>query len=159
MEQKNIEKFMREAIRLSREGSEAGKGGPFGAVIVQDNQIIGKGANQVLLTNDPTAHAEVVAIRDACASLETFHLDNCILFTSCEPCPMCLGAIYWARISKIYYANSRKDAANIGFNDDFIYCELDLPLNKRNIPIEPLLREEALKVFQNWPNIRNKKLF
>jgi tRNA(Arg) A34 adenosine deaminase TadA len=159
MEQQAIENFMREAIRLSREGSQAGKGGPFGAVIVKDNQIIGKGSNHVLLTNDPTAHAEVVAIRDACANLQTFHLDDCVLFTSCEPCPMCLGAIYWARISKIYYANNRKDAANIGFNDDFIYQELDLPIDKRHIPMELLLREEAQAVFKNWENIKNKKLY
>jgi tRNA(Arg) A34 adenosine deaminase TadA len=159
MEKTDIEKFMREAIRLSREGSVAGKGGPFGAVIVKDNHIVGKGSNQVLLTNDPTAHAEVVAIRDACASLHTFHLEECVLFTSCEPCPMCLGAIYWARIQKIYYANTRKDAADIGFNDDFIYCELDLPIDKRHIPMEPLLRQEAQDVFQHWESIRNKKLY
>ena len=135
------------------------KGGPIGAVIVNNDQIVGKGSNHVLLTNDPTAHAEVVAIRDACASLQTFHLDNCVLFTSCEPCPMCLGAIYWARIRKIYYANNRKDAANIGFNDDFIYRELDLPIENRHIPMEPLLRNEALQVFQDWANINNKKLY
>ncbi len=159
MQQADIHTFMQEAIRLSREGSEKGNGGPFGAVIVKDGQIVGKGCNQVLLTNDPTAHAEVVAIRDACGKLQTFHLDDCVLFTSCEPCPMCLGAIYWARIHKIYYANTRKDAANIGFNDDFIYCELDLPIEQRHIPMEPLLREEALKVFQNWENIKNKRLY
>lgn len=158
MTEEAIQKFMREAIRLSSEGSGAGKGGPFGAVIVKGNEIVGKGANQVLLTNDPTAHAEVVAIREACANLQTFHLDDCVLFTSCEPCPMCLGAIYWARIRKIYYANNRKDAASIGFNDDFIYCELDLPVDKRHIPMESLLREEALQVFQDWENIKSKKL-
>jgi guanine deaminase len=159
MTKEEIQQFMREAIRLSREGSETGKGGPFGAVLVKDKQIVGKGSNQVLLTNDPTAHAEVVAIRDACASLQAFHLEDCVLFTSCEPCPMCLGAIYWARIRKIYYANNRKDAANIGFSDDFIYQEIDLPVEKRHIPMEPLLREEALQVFQHWENIKNKKLY
>jgi tRNA(Arg) A34 adenosine deaminase TadA len=159
MTKEEIEKFMREAIRLSREGAESGKGGPFGAVIVKDTLVVGKGSNQVLLTNDPTAHAEVVAIRNACATLQTFHLEDCILFTSCEPCPMCLGAIYWARIRKIYYANTRKDAANIGFNDDFIYCELELPIEERHIPMEPLLRQEALQVFQDWEVIKNKKLY
>ncbi|MDO1447955.1 nucleoside deaminase [Rhodocytophaga aerolata] len=159
MTKEEIEKYMREAIRLSREGAESGKGGPFGAVIVKDTQVVGKGSNQVLLTNDPTAHAEVVAIRNACATLQTFHLEECILFTSCEPCPMCLGAIYWARIRKIYYANTRKDAATIGFNDDFIYCELDLPIEERHIPMEPLLRQEALQVFQDWEITKNKKLY
>lgn len=159
MTKEEIEKYMREAIRLSREGAESGKGGPFGAVIVKDTQVVGKGSNQVLLTNDPTAHAEVVAIRNACATLQTFHLEDCILFTSCEPCPMCLGAIYWARIRKIYYANTRKDAATIGFNDDFIYCELDLPIEERHIPMEPLLRQEALQVFQDWEITKNKKLY
>ena len=159
MESADIHKFMQEAIRLSKEGSEKGNGGPFGAVIVKGDQIVGKGSNQVLLTNDPTAHAEVVAIREACKKLQTFHLDDCILFTSCEPCPMCLGAIYWAKINKIYYANTRKDAANIGFNDDFIYRELDLPLEKRHIPVVSLLREEALKVFKDWENTKNKRLY
>ncbi|QHT68362.1 nucleoside deaminase [Rhodocytophaga rosea] len=142
--------FMREAIELSRKGSQSGKGGPFGAVIVKDNQIVGRGYNQVTSAYDPTAHAEIVAIRDACQNLNTFHLEDCILFTSCEPCPMCLGAIYWAQIKHIYYANTRKDAAAIGFNDDFIYQEFNVPIENRKIPTEPFLREEANLVFQHW---------
>ena len=118
---------MREAIRLSKEGMESGHGGPFGAVVVKDGEIIASGFNRVLSSNDPTAHAEVTAIREACQRLKHFQLDDCILYTSCEPCPMCLGAIYWARPKAVYYANTRKDAAEIGFDDDFIYRELELP--------------------------------
>jgi guanine deaminase len=148
--------FMREAIELSRKGSESGKGGPFGAVIVKDNQIVGRGYNQVTSTHDPTAHAEVMAIRNACQNLNTFHLPDCTIFTSCEPCPMCLGAIYWAKIKHIYYANTRKDAAAIGFNDDFIYQEFNVPIENRKIPTEPFLREEANIVFQHWHNKDDK---
>lgn len=156
MTPEQIYTFMRKAIALSLQGSQSGKGGPFGAVIVKDNQIIGQGFNQVTSSHDPTAHAEIVAIRDACRKLHTFHLEDCTLFTSCEPCPMCLGAIYWAQIRHIYYANSRKDAADIGFNDDFIYREFDVPLQNRQIPAEQLLREEAKVVFDKWRDSEDK---
>lgn len=150
---------MQMAIELSRNGMEQGKGGPFGCVIVKDGNVIGKGSNSVLLTNDPTAHAEMVAIRDACSHLGHFQLDGCELYTSCEPCPMCLGAIYWARPSKVFYANSKEDAAEIGFDDDFIYKELELPKEKRKIPFEQISQFEANKVFQNWLTIENKNLY
>ena len=140
--------FMQEAIRLARLGMENNEGGPFGAVVVKDGEIIGRGYNQVSSSNDPTAHAEVVAIRDACKNLGHFQLDDCVIYTSCEPCPMCLGAIYWARPARIVYACHRKDAAAVNFDDDFIYQEINVPLNERRIPIDQLLREEGLKVFQ-----------
>ena len=144
---KEKEGFMREAIRLSIENMRAGNGGPFGAVVVKDGKIIARGFNQVTSSNDPTAHAEVVAIREACKVLNSFQLDDCEIYTSCEPCPMCLGAIYWARPSKMYYANTKKDAANIGFDDQFIYEELDLPLDKRQLSAEQLLQDEAIVAF------------
>lgn len=144
------EDFMREAIRLSLDNMRSGKGGPFGAVIVKDGKIIARGFNQVTSTNDPTAHAEVVAIREACKVLGSFQLDGCEIYTSCEPCPMCLGAIYWARPEKMYYANTKVDAANIGFDDQFIYEEIDLNLNDRKLPCEQLLNDEALVVFKEW---------
>src|SRR3954468_6759645 len=125
--------FMREAIRLSIDMMRCGEGGPFGAVVVRGEKVVGRGCNQVTSTNDPTAHAEIVAIRDACKRLKTFQLDDCELYTSCEPCPMCLSAIYWARLKKIYFANTRQDAAEIGFDDDFIYQEIPLALEKRKI--------------------------
>lgn len=148
LDQKN--KFMRRAIELSKKNVESGNGGPFGAVVVQNNKIVGEGWNKVTSNNDPTAHAEVEAIRQACRALNTFSLENCEIYTSCEPCPMCLSAVYWARISKIYYANTKLDAANIKFDDDFIYQEIPKPLNQRKIPMECLLRDEALTVFQTW---------
>jgi tRNA(Arg) A34 adenosine deaminase TadA len=141
---------MREAISLSQEGMKQGQGGPFGAIVVKDNKIIGKGFNRVLGSNDPTAHAEVEAIRDACKNLGSFQLEGCVIYTSCEPCPMCMGAIYWARPAAVYYANNRQDAADIGFDDDFIYQELAMPLNMRKLPIKELLREEALQAFRAW---------
>ena len=141
---------MREAIHLSRRKMQAGQGGPFGAVVVRDGKIIARGWNQVTSANDPTAHAEVMAIRTACAKLKTFQLDDCELYTSCEPCPMCLSAIYWARLKKVYYANTRKDAAKIDFDDDLIYREVAMPVNKRIIPMKQLLRAEAVKVFAEW---------
>lgn len=144
------EDFMREAIRLSLVNMRSGKGGPFGAVIVKDGEIIARGFNQVTSTNDPTAHAEVVAIREACKVLGSFQLDGCEIYTSCEPCPMCLGAIYWARPEKMYYANTKVDAANIGFDDQFIYEEIDLNLNDRKLPCEQILNDEALVVFKEW---------
>lgn len=142
--------FMQEAIRLSVTNVEEGKGGPFGAVVVKDGKIIAFGTNQVTANNDPTAHAEVVAIRNACTALNTFQLDGCEIYTSCEPCPMCLGAIYWARPDKLYYANSKEDAANIKFDDQFIYEEIAKPVEERKLFTKQILRDEALVAFQKW---------
>ena len=147
--------FMREAIRLASE-SVAHDGGPFGAVIVKDGKIVAASANRVTIDNDPTAHAEVSAIRLACRKLRTFHLSDCVIYCSCEPCPMCLGAIYWAHIGRIFYANTRADAASIGFDDNFIYKELDKEMSARSIPILPLLREEALETFRLWTEKEDK---
>lgn len=147
---------MRRAIELSLRNMQTGVGGPFGAVVVKDNQIIGEGWNQVTSTNDPTAHAEVTAIRDACKKLNTFDLSGCEIYTSCEPCPMCLSSIYWARLKKIYFANTKDDAAKIQFDDDFIYNEIALDPSKRSIPREPMLRDEALKVFEIWDSKTDK---
>src|ERR1700760_3090989 len=141
---------MRRAIALSLEMMRSERGGPFGAVIVKDGSIVAEGFNQVTSTNDPTAHAEVVAVRRACQALGTFDLTGCEIYTSCEPCPMCLSAIYWARLSRIYYANDREDAAKIGFRDDFLYHEIPLPLEQRAIPIQPLLRAEGWAAFAEW---------
>lgn len=141
---------MREAIRLSEQGVRRGRGGPFGCVIVRGGRIVGRGGNRVTSGNDPTAHAEVVAIRRACRALKTFKLDDCELYTSCEPCPMCLGAIYWARIPRVYFGNTRGDAAAIGFDDDFIYREIPLPAGKRAVEMKPLLGREAQKAFAEW---------
>lgn len=143
-------KFMAEAIRLSRVKMQSGQGGPFGAVVVRRGKIIARGWNRVTSTNDPTAHAEVMAIREACRKLKTFQLDDCELYTSCEPCPMCLSAIYWARLERVFYGNTRQDAAKIDFDDDLIYREVARPVSKRLIPMKPLLRTDALKVFQAW---------
>ncbi|MGV3696618.1 nucleoside deaminase [Flavobacterium sp.] len=142
--------FMQEAIRLSIENVKSGKGGPFGAVIVKDGKIIAHGANSVTTNNDPTAHAEVMAIRKACEVLGTFQLDGCEIYTSCEPCPMCLGAIYWARPDKMYYANTKKDAAEINFDDNFIYEELALPYENRKLQTIQIMRDEALEAFKLW---------
>ncbi len=150
------EKFMREAIRLSIENVNYGNGGPFGAVIVKDNKIIARGVNKVTSDNDPTAHAEVVAIRNACKELGTFQLDGCEIYTSCEPCPMCLGAIYWARPDKMYYANTKQDAAEIDFDDDFIYQELALPYGERKLKTIQLLRDEAIEAFKLWKDSNDK---
>ncbi len=141
---------MLEAIRLSREKMRRGDGGPFGAVVVRRGKIIARGWNRVTSTNDPTAHAEVTAIREACRKLKTFRLDDCELYASCEPCPMCLAAIYWARIGRIFYAGARRDAAAAGFDDDLIGRELARPVSRRKIPMRQLLRGEALKVFKEW---------
>ena len=141
---------MREAIRLSQTKMHGNHGGPFGAVVVRNGKIVGRGWNQVTSTNDPTAHAEMVAIRDACKRLKAFQLDDCELYTSCEPCPMCLAAIYWARFNKVYYGNTRKDAKRIDFDDDLIYDEVARAITKRKIPMKQLLRSEALKVFKEW---------
>lgn len=146
-EQKNS---MRQAIALSLKHMRANAGGPFGAVVVQDGKIIAEGFNRVTSTNDPTAHAEVVAIRRACEKLGTFQLTGCEIYTSCEPCPMCLAAIYWARPKAVYYANTKDDAAKIGFDDAYIYDELVKKHENRNIPMYPLLRDEALAAFLEW---------
>jgi guanine deaminase len=148
-------KFMLEAIVLSRKSIASGCG-PFGCVVVKKGKIIAKAHNRVTRDNDPTAHAEVLAIRKACKTLKSFQLTDCEIYTSCEPCPMCLGAIYWARPKKIFYANTKRDAAKIGFDDHFIYKELDKPLSKRKLPTEELLRHEAGKVFQAWANKTDK---
>lgn len=143
--------FMHKAIELSLIGSQDGIGqGPFGAVIVKDGKIVGQGHNKVITDNDPTAHAEVVAIRDACKNLGTYELQDCEIYTSCEPCPMCLSAIYWAKLRKIYYGNTRNDAAEIGFDDAFLYKEIPLPLSERKIAIEELSRDEAQEAFKLW---------
>ena len=147
--------FMREAIRLANESVKNG-GGPFGAVIVKDNEIIAGSSNSVTIDNDPTAHAEVNTIRQACKKLGTFDLSGCVIYTSCEPCPMCLGAIYWAKIDRIYYGNNRTDARNIDFADDFIYDELNRQFDERTIPIIPLLRDEALQSFRLWQDKEDK---
>jgi len=144
------ERFMRRAVELALESVRKNDGGPFGCVIVKDGEIIGEGRNVVTSSNDPTAHAEVVAIRNACARLGSFQLDGCVLYTSCEPCPMCLGAIYWARPEQIFVACRREDAAAYGFDDAFIYDEIALDAEKRSIPAEWMMREEALAGFKAW---------
>jgi guanine deaminase len=151
----NIE-FLKKAVRLSDENITSGKGGPFGCVIVKDGKIVARGSNLVTSLNDPTAHAEVVAIREACKVLNTFQLTGCEIYTSCEPCPMCLGAIYWARPDKVYYANTREDAAAIGFDDDFIYQEIVVPIAERKISFVHTPLQEATEVFKNWTKKDNK---
>ena len=149
---------MHEAIRLANESVRHG-GGPFGAVVVKDGKIVAGSSNRVTLDLDPTAHAEVNAIREACRRLGTFDLSGCAIYTSCEPCPMCLGAIYWAHIDRIYYGNTRKDARAIDFADDFIYEELDRPMNERTVPIIPLLRDEAQESFRLWTEKTDKTAY
>lgn len=150
------EKFMRRAIELAQTGVDAGAGGPFGAVIVKNGAIVGEGFNRVTSTNDPTAHAEIVAIRSACKNLDSFQLDGCTIYASCEPCPMCLGAIYWARPAQIYYAATHEDAASIGFDDHFIYDEIERPIEERKIKSVNLMRDEGLTVFKNWTDKADK---
>ncbi len=157
IQNKNI--FMAEAIRLAAENLETGNGGPFGAVVVKDGRIVGRGSNSVTSSNDPTAHAEINAIRNACENLNTFQLDDCEIYTSCEPCPMCLGAIYWARTKKIYYACTKTDAANTGFDDSFIYKEISIPLLERRIPALQMMQDDALEVFKNWIKMENKIVY
>ena len=147
--------FMREAIRLADESVQNG-GGPFGAVIVRNGEIVAGSANSVTRDNDPTAHAEVNTIRQACRKLGTFDLSDCVIYTSCEPCPMCLGAIYWAHIGRIYYGNTKKDAAAIDFADDFIYKELERHLENRSVPFIPLLHDEAIETFHAWAAKQDK---
>jgi guanine deaminase len=144
--------FMKRAVQIARKGMNNNEGGPFGCVIVKDGKIIAEGNNRVITNNDPTAHAEIVAIRKACKKLGSFELTGCEIYTSCEPCPMCLGAIYWARPDKVYFAATRKDAAEAGFDDDFIYKELEISVDERTIPMEPFFREAAIKLFTDWKN-------
>ena len=142
--------FMQQAIALATENVLSGRGGPFGAVIVHNGEVVATGSNLVTASNDPTAHAEVVAIRNACAKLNTFALTGCDIYTSCEPCPMCLAAVYWSRLGAVYYGNTAADAANAGFDDAFLYGEIKLPLNQRSIPTINLLRDQALSSFNAW---------
>ena len=153
MESKN--KFMLRAIELSIKSAN-GIGGPFGCVVVKDNMIVAEGSNKVTFSNDPTAHAEIVAIRDACKKLNTFNLSGCDIYTSCEPCPMCLSAIYWSHINNIYYANTREDAKKINFDDSMIYSEFSKKIEDRRIPIKQMLRDEALKAFEIWDKKKDK---
>jgi tRNA(Arg) A34 adenosine deaminase TadA len=151
--------FMTRAIELSIENVHSGRGGPFGAVIVKDGAMIAEGANQVTSTKDPTAHAEVLAIRAACAKLGVFELQDCEIYASCEPCPMCLGAIYWARLSRIYFASAGADASRIGFDDSLIYREIAQPLTHRSIPMVQMMREQALAAFRVWEEKPNKIVY
>ena len=148
---------MARAIELSIENVRSGRGGPFAAIVVKDGKIIAEGVNQVTYTNDPTAHAEVVAIREACKKLANFELKDCELYTTCEPCPMCLGAIYWARPARVYFGNTAEDASKIGFADSLIYKEAARPPSQRTIPMIPLMREQALKAFRAWEEKSDKK--
>ncbi len=148
--------FLKLAIDLSKHGMDTGCGGPFGAVIVKDGEIVGRGFNKVTSTNDPTAHAEVVAIRDACHYLNSFQLEGCTIYSSCEPCPMCLGAIYWARPDRLVYACTKEDAASIGFDDDFIYDEIKLDKSNRKIETVNMMREEGYKVMTSWQQNSSK---
>ena len=148
--------FLREAIRLSIDSMQSPGGGPFGAVIVRESQIVGHGHNCVVATHDPSAHAEVVAIRDACARLKSFTLTGCEIYASCEPCPMCLGAIYWSRLDRIYYAATRADADAAGFRDDTLYREMALPISQRSIPMEGAFRQEACAAFRIWETSENR---
>jgi len=149
-------KFMARAIELAQTGVDQNAGGPFGCVIVKDGKIIGEGCNQVTSTNDPTAHAEVVAIRNACRNLNSFQLDGCTVYTSCEPCPMCIGAIYWARPAAIYFAGTRADAAAAGFDDEMFYNEIEKPNDERKLRMAGLMRDESRRVFENWSLKPNK---
>ena len=141
---------MKVAIDLARQGMNSGRGGPFGCIVVKGDEIVGKGCNCVASHNDPTAHAEVVAIRDACTNLQSFQLTGCEIYTSCEPCPMCLGAIYWARPDRIYFAATRDDASAVGFDDSLIYEELNIPIAERKIEMTSLQREDAIRLFKEW---------
>lgn len=152
-------KCMMEAIKLSHDNVRDNLGGPFGAVIVKDGKVISRMSNRVTSINDPTAHAEIESIRKACKKLKTFDLSGCMIYTSCEPCPMCLSAIYWARIDKIYYANTRKDAADIHFDDEFIYEQIHTSVDKRTIPMIQIMRDEALDVFKQWDAKKDKILY
>ncbi|OBX26808.1 tRNA(Arg) A34 adenosine deaminase TadA [Gelidibacter algens] len=159
MNKDNENKFMLEAVNAALKGMQNNEGGPFGCVIVKDGKIVGRGNNKVTSNNDPTAHAEVMAIRDACKNLNSFQLEGCTIYTSCEPCPMCFGAIYWARPDKVYYGCSQKDAADIDFDDEFIYKEIELPYEKRSIPFEQVARDIALEPFQKWSDKDDKTVY
>ena len=151
--------FMRRAIELSFEAIRQGRGGPFGAVVARDGLILATGSNQVLSTNDPTAHAEIVAIRSACRAIGSYRLAGCELYTSCEPCPMCLGAILWSRLDRVYYGNTREDAARIGFDDAEFYEQMSVPLSRRGIPFLRLLCDEARLAFEEWNRMEDKRLY
>lgn len=153
------EDFLRRAVLLSAEKMRAGHGGPFGALVVKDGEIVAEGFNQVTSTNDPTAHAEVVAIREACRRLGSYSLEGCVIYSSCEPCPMCLSAIYWARVERIYFANTREEAAEIGFDDDYIYQEIPKDLSERTVPIEKIDLPEARAVFREWRDKPDKIMY
>ena len=159
MNTKDKKQFMQEAVTAALKGMHNNEGGPFGCVVVKDGEIVGKGNNKVTSNNDPTAHAEVMAIRDACKNLNSFQLDGCEIYTSCEPCPMCFGAIYWARPDKVFYGCSQKDAAAIDFDDEFIYKEIELPYDQRSIPFEQLGRDIALEPFQKWSEKDDKTVY
>jgi guanine deaminase len=152
-------KFMAKAVELSKRGMQQGDGGPFGSIVVRGEEVVGEGWNQVLKYNDPTAHAEVVAIRDACTKLQTFQLNDCEIYTSCEPCPMCLGAIYWARPQRVFFANTKEEAALINFDDSFIYNEINVPHRQKKIPFIPFPNEAAKEVFRLWDQKGDKKLY
>jgi len=147
---RKVNRFMQRAIELSLDNVRSGAGGPFAALVVRDGAILATGTNQVTTSQDPTAHAEVVAIRGACQAIHNFQLSECELYTTCEPCPMCMGAIYWARLGRVYYANTRDDAAKIGFDDSFIYDQLVMPIEERKIPMIGMMREQALHAFREW---------
>ncbi len=157
--QKNDAYFMKRAIEMAAKGMNSNAGGPFGAVVVKDNEIIAEGHNRVTSTNDPTAHAEMVVIREACEKLGSFQLTDCIIYTSCEPCPMCLGAIYWARPKAVFYGCTKADAKAIDFDDQFIYDELEIAMNQRSIPFKQLLRDDAWPVFKNWEEKQDKTAY
>lgn len=153
------EKLMMRALQLARDGMKAGRGGPFGAVVAKNGIIIGEGSNQVTSSNDPTAHAEIVAIRNACSRIGDFQLAGCRIYTSCEPCPMCLGAIYWARPERFFFAGTREDAAEAGFDDEMIYEEIAAPLGERRIAAENLLRSSARQIFKEWIALPDKMMY
>lgn len=159
MESLMTEKFMRMAIALAEYNVAHNQGGPFGAVVVKNNEVIAASANRVVPENDPTAHAEISAIRDACKQLGTYDLSGCEIYSSCEPCPMCLAAIYWAHIDKVYFANTKIDAADIGFDDNFIYEQMSCTMEKRKVTFTQVLREEALKTFQKWSQSSGKTAY
>ena len=159
MTSQNDKKYLQEAITLAKQGVKDGAGGPFGCVIVRDGEVVGRGWNQVTSCNDPTAHAEVVAIRDACRTLGNYQLTDCDVYTSCEPCPMCLGALYWARPRRVVYASTRDEAAEAGFDDAFIYVEINIPPGERKIPFHHAELDEAAAVFRSWKEKGNKKLY
>lgn len=159
MSEKANQRFMARAIALSEKNLELLHGGPFGAVVVKDNQIIGQGYNQVIQTSDPTAHAEIVAIRQACAELGSYSLEDCSVYSSCEPCPMCLGAIYWARPANLYYGCTRHDAGLIGFDDNLFYQEMEKPRDQRDIKTFQIMRDQALRIFQRWQKMARKPAY